>query len=286
LIIGVDVGRSFTKAYVPGKKIIFPSFARRAVYREVSDEGDYQITINGDKWFIGDLAKMEHGVQAFSKDKASNEYTMPLLLTAISLLAPRSDIVNVVTGLPISDYRDQATPLIRLLKGGWEIKFRGQEFYISISDVIVFPEGCGAAWSIVLDDFGHAHSKPSDLRVIDIGSKTTDFSAFQHLKYNSVESSSINMGMTMAVNETYKRQAGKTDLLPSEIEPDDKSLQYLASSIQSEIKKWWRRWDSVYLAGGGGEALKAYLQFPLLPDAQFANAIGYYRVGVNRWHNI
>ena len=290
MIIGVDRGRSHVKAYTSNsttsspKQLLYTSFGCRGKYRELSSNEEYEITINGQKYFIGDLAMLEGGTQAFSKDKVSDEINVPLTLAAVALLMNPGDcIVGLVTGLPISDYRDQSAEYASKLRGTWSVEINDKQRQFNIMDVIVFPEACGAAYSLVLDDSGTARSKPDQLRIIDIGEKTTDFATFSKMRYISDQSTSIPIGVAWARGETYRRQSGKTDKLPHEITPDAESLHNLAQRITSEVNKFWRNWDESYLAGGGAELMDEYFLCPKLSNPQFANAIGYYRVGRNKW---
>lgn len=287
MIIGVDRGRSHVKAYCsesPTKQLLYPSFGCRGKYRELSSNEEYEITINNQKWFIGDLAMMEGGTQAFSKDKAGDEINIPLTIAAVAMLIkPTDQIIGLVTGLPISDYREQSAEYAEKLRGTWSVEFNGKNRNFNIMDVIIFPEACGAAYSTILDDSGTARSKPDQLRIIDIGEKTTDFATFNKMRYISDQSTSIPIGVAWARGETYRRQSGKTDKLPHEITPDEESLHNLSRRIASEINKFWRNWDESYLAGGGAELLEDYFLCPKLPNPQFANAVGYYRVGKTKW---
>lgn len=286
MIVGVDAGRSFVKAYAgEGRSIIFPSFACPATYRElVSSSDEYEVTINGKSWFTGELARLEGGTEIFEKDKVNHENTVPLIMTALASLA-RSDkeIVSLITGLPISDYREQSKLFIDRLKGVWSVKLGRKEVELHIVDVLTFPEGAGAAWSTVLGDNGKAHSRPDMIRCIDVGGKTTDFSVFNKLRFVASESSSLPLGITWAQNDTYRRLAGKLDVMPSEVKPDEQALQSLAKRIQNELNKWWRHWDNVVLAGGGALLLRDYLPYRCVSNPQLANAVGYYRVGMAKW---
>lgn len=287
MIIGVDCGRSHLKAFCAESlphHLLYPSFACKSKYRELTSDTDYEVTINNQKWFVGELAMLEGGTQAFSKDKAGHENTVPLIITAVSqLISPQDKLVGLVTGLPISDYREQSAEFAANLRGVWNVESKHHSTSFSIMDVITFPESCGAAYSTILDNHGTALSKPPILRIVDIGEKTTDFATFSHMRYIADQSASIPIGVSWARSETYRKQSGKTDKLPHEVEPDEESLHNLSLRIQSEINKVWRDWDGAFLAGGGAELLEEHFMCPKLPGAQMANATGYYRVGKAKW---
>ena len=285
IIVGADVGNQDSKFYSHGKSIVVPSYACRERIREIDNiKDEYHIRINNEMWWTGDLARMEYASREIEKNKLMRESNLPLILTGIALMMPDSEsIVSVVGSTPISDYSDNTLSLRDIIKGTWNIDLSGKRKTIHIADALTMPEGASVAFALVMDDNGRAHSKPELLRIIDIGSKTTNFCTFRKMKYIAAESGTLPFGATSAQLETYRRVASRIDIMPDDVTPDESACHNLATRIRSEINKWWRSWDEVHLAGGGAMLLRDNLDFPIVPNPRLATAIGNFRVGVAKW---
>lgn len=287
MIVGADVGNQDSKFYTQGKSLVLPSYACRARLREIDNiKDEYHIRINGDVWWTGELARMESGTREIEKNKLMRYSNLPLILTGIAALMTESTaIVNVVGGTPISDYSDTSLSLKDALRKTWIVELCGIQKTIHISNVLTMPEGASAAFALVMDDMGKAHSIPDLMRVIDIGSKTTNFATFRKMKYVANESGTLPLGTTSAQLETYRRVSSRLDVLPDEVVPDNVACNNLAVRIRSEINKWWRVWDGdICLAGGGATVLRDYFdEYHIPTDPQLLTAIGNYRVGAAKW---
>lgn len=58
-IIGVDVGRNRVKAVSSTNRVDFPSVVGEWQERNLTSYGKYEVIIDGEKYFIGDLALRE-----------------------------------------------------------------------------------------------------------------------------------------------------------------------------------------------------------------------------------
>lgn len=287
VIVGADVGNQDSKFYSHGRSVIIPSYACRARLREIDNiREEYHIKINNEMWWTGELARMESGVREIEKNKLMRYSNLPLILTGIaSLMTEPESIVSVVGSTPINDYSDTTLTLKDTIRKTWLIEIGGIQKTIHVADVLTMPEGASVAFALVMDDTGKAHSKPDLLRIIDIGSKTTNFATFRKMKYVAAESGTLPFGTTSAQLETYRRVSVKSDVLPDDVRPDEQACHNLTIRIRSEINKWWRMWDGeINLAGGGAELLRDYFDdYTLVPYPQLATAIGNFRVGVAKW---
>lgn len=282
--IGLDVGRGYVKATDLNKYIIFPSFICKARERNLENDNDkYIIEINGEKYFVGELAKNEGGTREFVKNKAEQNI-IPFVLTVLALFEEK--YFNIVVGLPISDYKAQRKLIAEKIKGEYKVKLNGNERNIVIENVIAFPEGAGALWGLILDNKGNVANPilaEKRIGIIDIGFKTVDFCILNKLKYEDVNSSSIPIGIHQAYTRIYQRIIKEKDILPEDVEELENQPEYeeLANKIINYINQFWKNnIDEVYICGGGAKYLKNYMAgyAKVVIDPVFANSIGFAKI--------
>ncbi|MDP5275790.1 ParM/StbA family protein [Chengkuizengella axinellae] len=257
-IIGLDLGRSYVKAYTGSKIFHFPSIIGEWRDRRLlTDYGENAIEcyFNDEKFFVGTLAQNESEFyRSMMTDNKS--HTDARLLALISIhRAALSDNILVVTGLPVAQHNDtNKKKLQELLVGYWEIEVNGIERNFHISDVKVAVEGGAAFWSSPKDGL---------IRVVDGGSKTINYVTMINRRYVDRESGSLPFGFGTNKSGNNKE---------------------LANRIAGEVSKKWGDLDEVWVVGGKARELTALLQ-PYFPNAKpmqnplYANAIGYYRIG-------
>lgn len=151
MIIGVDIGSFATKS---SKLITFNS--------RISSVGnilgnEYEFELNGETYYI------EEGEHDTEYRKIKRENYLKLLFAALVLSKVDQD-VELVLGLPISQFNSDKDNLIQMIEGhkflrGYANKKR-YEFFIK--KVLVYPEGVGAAGN-------NYHGI-----IVDIGGITTD----------------------------------------------------------------------------------------------------------------
>lgn len=281
MLLGIDIGYSATKLVGQYTELKFASIVGTGRERNYVSEksGDMELEYQGQRYFIGDLAKRESwdATMAFDRNKVNHMNTKLLLLAALGQVSKSE--VWLTTGLPISDYREQRRLLSRTLPCDYRFKLNGMEHFVTIKDALVFPQALGALFAV--SDRIKCNKRTG---IIDIGFKTTDFAVLEDgLIYNDRLSRSIDTGISTAYEMTAAER--NIDFMDVEV-GDEKALQAVAIKIQDSIKRVWRdiHFDAVYLCGGGGIALKDY--FPdaiLLPNAQFKNAEGFYIVAKNKF---
>lgn len=296
---GIDVGRGAVKAVSVSGQVSFPSYLAPYRERDLVSQADnvleqLVVSIDGHQYFVGELARREGGTREFVKDKVSHDNTLPLLLTAIALLALDDYTApKVVVGLPVSDYKYQARAFENKVLGNYRVQLPHKKVNIELvkGQVLAFPEGAGALWDMALSPSGKPLATAlgeQSVGIIDVGWKTCNVVILRELKYNDMGSTTFPLGLSRAFNWFYKRISRDVDILPAEAElrlakDGAPELQRLAREIRDQLAAWWHNWqdlDRIFLAGGGGLALAPYLDMPvhLVPDAQVANARGFYKV--------
>lgn len=295
---GADIGRGAVKVAHSRGSIVFPSYLVPSRERDlVSAAADYMeqlvVSINGKEYFAGELARREGGTREFAKDKAGHENTLPLLVTGLAL-ATSDDYAapKVVIGLPIADYRTQARAFEQSVLGYYDVQLPHKRVRLELArgQVVAFPEGAGALWSLLLGPTGQPLDTPlagQTLAVVDVGWKTCNVVVLRRLLYEDALSTTFPLGLSRAFSWYYKRISRCLDILPAQAEQrmrhdGGQELQRLARELSDQLAAWWPHRgdiDAIYLAGGGGLALAPYMpDMRALPDAQTANATGFYRV--------
>lgn len=152
--------------------------------------------------------------------------------------------------------------------------------------------------------------------LVDIGFRTTDFVVVEMNVNGSFElkerlSGTVDEGavnLHRDIRLTYRDKAGGTDLKENHLnrilkyeelpyrgkkidfrETIETSKKAIVTNIVDRLKNVWGEesdlFDAIFLAGGGGELFEPYIQpqfgnrLILAKDSQFANAIGYLRLG-------
>ncbi|QEK12559.1 ParM/StbA family protein [Crassaminicella thermophila] len=297
--IGLDNGRGNVKVVCGNRRKIFESYCGRGYEMDFSyGKENYEVQIDNEKYFVGALAKREGMSRCFQKHKIDNKRTKPLVLTAISLMTIQDSNVNIVTGTPISDYREQKDQIEMYLRGKYKVKVTEEEQKeIEIENVKVFPEGAGAYFSKILNMNGEVCDKElatTKVGIVDIGYKTTNISVFDNLKFVDKLSATFNFGIHQAFNMIYKRLSREEDITPEQVENITTGYEFktLSDRIQTEINKFWGNISfKIFICGGGAYLLKDYFpKFELINKPEFANAEGYYKIAqmlykpkVERW---
>lgn len=292
---GVDAGYGWTKLVGSGQKFKYVSMVGTARELNLFSEKEglfdnLHVKVDGKEYFIGELAQKESFDAGLVLDVTKIETSKILILVALALAG--ADKFWLTTGLPIAHYYAQKEYLKKALTGRFTVEFlegafKGKKVHLASERVVIVPQGAGAIFSQIFDKNGIAY--PSDLTTkriacIDIGYKTTDFLVMDGMAYVDQYSSSLPIGVVDVHKAFLKRSAeqGKEMLLsdvmsvPKELlEPEAK---HIAEKILRNVKAFIGENISIYLAGGGAYLFEKFLQGQILPDAQYANAEGYYRM--------
>lgn len=281
------------------------SVARPGYYVEIRPAG----SLVKNKFLIGDLALKEgKAIQTtLARERYQREEAMVLTLAACYLLGAQGDI-DIALGVPLAFYHDQKNSIKQL--------FYNLTFHVSVDEepekritfrnVFVYPQGIGALLS------SNSVPKRGLIALADLGYHTTDYSMVEAgddgVQPLSSYMSSIQQGMYTAHTlfaDAFRQLTGRPITLndvrsmwsKSEItfagkrinieELKNEARQETGRVIAESLLAAWADkidfLDALYLAGGAAvellPVLANYLPNPvLIEDAQFANAIGFYKM--------
>lgn len=243
------------------------------------------------------------GRQPLQKDKTATERYYLLTLAAIARelelrQANRTAAVTLAAGLPLTSFgRDREAFRAYLLRDSQPVAFRfsGRQFCITVSDVLLFPQG----YSAVLTQ-PELLEEPSVI-LADIGGWTVDLMRIDHRIPSAATCRSLELGVIRCLEraEEQVRQKLGLSLSPAQIESvlrdepsgmdeqarsiilavADDYVQQLFSAI-AETGLDLRAMPSVFLGGGAGllkrhVARGAALCRPFLLDDVSLNARGF-----------
>lgn len=263
-ILGIDAGNYETKICDGEKVYSFPSDIGEFRERTLNDsfgKDDIIWEYNGEKGFAGTLAKFEseYGGTIKGKTKANSEAIIRILI-AVHRYGSESN--RIIVGQPIESHcEDEKNKLKEKLIGEHNFSVNGQLKHIIIDKVEVAPEGPSAILSNPVKGL---------IRVIDVGSGTTNFATLVDLKR-------IDKGSF-------------TKLIGTEI-MRNKDPKEMAKGIYKIVSATWNKNDDIFLTGGGAEAIHQHIKKYLpnsnvlkprignsLLNTRFANSIGFYNI--------
>jgi plasmid segregation protein ParM len=304
-VVGIDIGFGFTKASDGKNTVIFKSIFGEATdiqFREhllgsASPEEHLHIELEGESFFVGELAERQSHVRSFTLDQNQfiTNFAKIMAMTALSRLVSANDTINLVTGLPVSFYRRHREELSGLLLGAHSLvtldaNGARNEIPVTVNQVRVIPQPFGSLFNLMMGDTAELSDKryvQDKIGVVDVGFRTTDYTVSDKTKYSSRGSGSSESGIARAFAmvaaklleqtgvdvELYRmydamargsiKIRGKTIDLRALTED---AFSKLASAIATEVDRLWTDdWDIdlVVITGGGGAVLAPYL-VPLL----------------------
>lgn len=304
-ILAIDTGFGFTKATNNSKSIVFKSILgestdiqfKGGILGETSPDENIHIEIDGQSYFIGEMAERQSNVRSFTLDQAQffAAHLKPLALAAASRLSGSFLPTGLVTGLPIGYFRAYRESVIKALQGDHKIVLtslsgKREEKTIRINEVKVIPQPFGSLFNLMMNDLGELGEKKyvhEKIGIIDVGFKTSDFTVADRMRYSERGSKTTDTGIAKAfgmiagklheksgVNiELYRLydavDKGSIKIKGKEYDlkaPTEAVFSQLAASIASEVDRLWTDdWDidTIVLTGGGGAALARHLQ-PLI----------------------
>lgn len=300
-LVGLDIGYGYTKiAFHDGSRQLFPSAVAAIAPGTVEQYGasvaDDEVEVDNIRCIVGHRA-IAH------PDRFDNLHSVwwilpqyrALLSQAAKFIPPQS---TVVTGLPLQAYiAPQSKELVKTLV----------KTALKAKRVFVAPQGVGAYYH----EYGQSaeckdHHK---IAVVDIGTRTTECVAMAGRENLANQSAGLDLG----VSDIYVTVARElSDKLGRHVDPyevegvirrereiraqgrgyDPQSIEsrvaQLAAARASDIRHrlvglWGERapeFELVIFCGGGAHllfpSLKSYREGAvLLPEAQFANALGF-----------
>jgi plasmid segregation protein ParM len=283
---GLDTGYRFTK---DNEHRIFAS-AYSTNDRTIT--GANKITINGKDRYVG------VGAMTSDVDKIDTELNEACVINNLAMTGEYEYCLTV--GLPIGQFKAQKDKFKeRILDyNKCDVIYNDKEFDVKIKDVFVFPQGAAALYSIPRNN--------SDKIIIDIGGLTFDIAYVETILNNpSITKSdtwykgmrTLYSGIIQEVNLKFGlrleiSEAEKILLKGLRINGVEQSLDFLQPTlcnyldpIADEIRmNYPTETTQIYICGGGARILynalaRRFKQVILIPDCQFANALGYYELG-------
>lgn len=289
-IKGIDNGYLYTKSVCDLGKCIFKSAYTTS---DKSVNGMATISIDGKEYCVG------VGKTTADTDKTDSDINRVCTLTDLSMTG--DDEYNLVVGLPIGQYKAQKDKFKKMVMSynNYKIAFHNKPMNIKINNVLVVPQGVGALYSTSQKDGAYI--------VFDIGGLTIDVGYIESswgtptprktdtwykgvitLYPRIIEMVNNKFGLTL--EPSFAEQILNHGLYILGEKQDISFLQQLMDSYLEDMfddfkHNYPAKNVPIYLCGGGAMILEPFFKkhFPqavLMSDSQFANAIGYYYIGM------
>lgn len=265
-IVAIDTGRATTKVATHNKQLSFKSIVGDWQVRNLSFEGEWEVEINSEKYFISDLAESESiaARKMTTKSKIHLESKV-CILSALAMVA-EEEYPHIFLGVPVDQFNQEIKmEMLNLLKGEYYVKINGQLKHLFIDDITICPEGAGTFhYSLAKYPF----LENSKVRILDIGSRTVNMVVVNNKKFISRDSGTLNYGALM-LEETSLTQ------------------EQLSMKIIADLSKKWMEYDQksdvFLLTGGGSTLLEKWLKpnfssCKLVEDPIMSNVLGFLKM--------
>lgn len=287
MIKGLDNGYLYTK---DNERRIFKSAFAKV------DSTMADISIDGIDYSVGS------GSMSVEVDKTDQEINKVCTLYNLALTGPGEYFL--VAGLPIGQYKIQKDKFYKMVMGynDCSVVYKDSEYRFKINDVFVFPQGAAALMSV--------SQMNGDYIVFDIGGLTIDiawvemnngmpsmqkydtwYKGVQKLYSDIIHL--VNNKFNMTLEPRYAEKILVNGLTIDGERQDMSFIQpvvnrYLEPILTEFLLNYPSRSTQILLCGGGAnvfyQAFKSkFKSVILLPDSQFANAIGYYKIGCKKF---
>lgn len=273
MILGIDAGNYETKVCTGTDVKSFLSDIGEYRERKLTDsfgDDDMVWEFEGEKGFAGTLARFESEYSGTIKGKTKAH--LDGKLRVLMALHRYGDINNsIVVGQPIEMHDEtEKDKLKKLLKGRHELTLNGVKKIISVNNIGVAPEGASSILSVPQEGL---------VRVIDIGSGTTNFATLHNLRKVDKSSFTEQIGTEIFKNKDPKQ---------------------IARVLYKIVTASWGVYDKIYLTGGGAKQVYPHLEellsncellIPKLNNARetigvkYGNAVGFYIIAKGLFRN-
>lgn len=279
-----------------------------------------EIEFEGKEYYVGDYAVEQDsmgGEKDFSDDKFKNPSEIVKLLASISLYLNEQEakINKLVVGLNVENYKKLKDDIIKVFQNSnftFKLGSNKKITTLSIDDVLCVPQGIGAYYDQILDYDGIAINNDlleSRYALIDLGGRTLD--GFIAKGINVIRGTDLgtNHGMSDAFREVarelgddipynlieqkYLKAKNKVFWKGRKRNIDSLCRQAFNNLAERIYKQLINKWDKqlnrvefILLCGGGAKYLEDILkdmfdiEVKKVNNSQFANANGYYKLGV------
>ena len=301
-IIGLDIGRGYTKGYTEingiQKECLFKSIIGEGRELDFSNYKEpIMIEYNNEEWFIGLLAEKEsQTLIRNSKDSKISTVVDVLIAAALNQLAVE-DEVNIMLGVPYKSFRKSVLNEVIDTYKNKEFKVKdkihGGYKQIKVANVSIFREGDAALYWQVRNN--KENNKP--VALVNVGFRTTELSYFDKgLKFNDKNSDTIEFGNRSIMSNVKDKLMNKgiiKDVNEIDTSNDYSDLKQRAYSIATESieqtieEKWVNLSKSemdIYIAGGTAINMNfSNKQFIKIKEPQMATAKGLWLVGTMKF---
>lgn len=325
----VDVGFNAVKALsTNGRQALFPSVVGTPTHQTFSIEqakrAKMTVTLeSGQSWPVGETALRQSAYTSGRRDPAwvlSDAWEV-LLCAALSELHQASVSTNIVTGLPLEDWRAWSDKLRAHLVGQHKFKRNGGSWQtVTVSDALVITQAYGALLDQAMSETGRILENAFStgmVAVVDIGGNTLNLLVADCLEEVGQWTQGDGLGLLKALDGVARDihtahlgirpkarevaqwlAAGSFEVGGSKVDigPFAKPhLDPLAEMVINRLSEVWSepgRFSAVLLTGGGSLALDATLKakmdgvYPnvmVAHNAQFSNVRGYLKLARDLW---
>ncbi len=303
--LGIDLGFGFTKATDGERSLVVKSVIGEATdgrlggpMAEARPGHDHlHLELEDRGVFVGDLAERQSSLRSFTldQDRFITDSAKVLALAVAAELTDSDEPVGIVTGLPISTFRQKADELARLLRDRHAFTAIAADGartrrVLEVRDVKVIPQPFGSMYDIVLDDAGAIGDRQmlqQKVGIVDVGFQTSDLTVSDRGTFLERASQSTETGVGRAfatIAGKIREKSGVSVELYRLYEAMDEGrikirgesfdlsrliehvLGQLATDIATDVNRLWAdEWDldAIVITGGGGAVLAPYIT-PLL----------------------
>lgn len=276
--IGIDVGRKLTKVATEHGVKVFPSVVGEYREMKIGSTRDYVTSIDGQRYFVGDMADESYYRREMSTESKIHEETKTLFLTALATTGVGIfDEFTVATGLPVTQHDEETkAKLNALLRGNFQVSLNGgPEKMIRVERLAIVPEGAATFYNELLDDEGKIRRQEllryGSLLVIDVGSRTVNYVELVGGRYRDRNSGTLPYG------------AKELDLRDS-VEARHAFARRIVGDLSERLPDL-SHVEKFLLTGGGTKKIGCYLQQMLnnaevVSDPITANVCGFRKLGM------
>lgn len=271
-LLAVDAGRSEVEVKSMNGIKVFPSAVSEAVrvHNPQLLEGDLEIEVDGQKWWVGNLAEREGS--RFKRNNFGDSKADPILKVQVIAAAIYSGLASgsIELGIlvPVEGYtKEERKKLGAILKGRHEITYnlveeakkpaKNKSCILTIEDkILIAQEGAAAYWS---------QPQKEDTQTFDFGAQTVNY---VYHEYKNGQSTYVNdfSGTIQEGWEILKRSNPEIGVSRDE-HLEEEELVKLASSLAQKaidevnLKGWSKRVKTQVFGG------VAHLVFPYIKKA-------------------
>lgn len=298
--VAIDIGNGYIKAMnQKEEKVHFPTVIKENMELNIlGNQSDERITIEGQKFFIGNLALVKRGKRRWENNATIHEDTEKYIAACCYLLSEKESTsveVELSLGLPYSYYLkfEQGKALKERTEGKIYKVEADTEKEIIIRKVHVFPQGVGAYFANLYGINGEALEGAENYVKsvsIDIGYRTVDVVAFEILDnhFELIEENSFSLeesGLYNAMNRIAEKAGkefeitahevdyairnknskiatlyGEIDLSKLEEEEYARLADEIVTEINQKLSGHLSKYQHVFVTGGGALSLYEFMK--------------------------